>query len=224
MDEIILQNTKHGTIVRRRLGEAGLSYLRERLAEGNTLSRLTLAAMDLDQGEAYVYIPEHISMKLTLKFELGGKLTPDPGWRNEKHGVYIEELPQCDPPIEAEVNHHLEKSRRNVCLLEDIDMRSSDSFCKILKKENYIFMEKDVYLFLLHKHAKTQRIMETISLPPAFGILNSFLTSFPPDAKPKLKKFTFMSEDILHQFAARTEKIFTSAYDGESFVFWEKNV
>jgi len=69
MDEIILQNTKHGTIVRRRLGEAGLSYLRERLAEGNTLSRLTLAAMDLDQGEAYVYIPEHISMKLTLKFE-----------------------------------------------------------------------------------------------------------------------------------------------------------
>lgn len=201
-----------------------INYLKERLRWGITLSRVALETIDLDQGETHVYIPEHISMAEILEFNSGGKLEPEKTWRFKKEGVYVETIPHLFGPYEEEINRHLNHSPDNVCLMEDLDSSPTDPYLSSLKEENYIFVDNEVYLFLQQEHAGTKRIHRTLRLVPSFGIFNFFLTSFPPGETKKLNRFEFISKDILRQFAIRTEKIFTSAYDGESFVFWEKNV
>lgn len=206
------------------MGEKGLEYLRGRLAYGNLLSKFVLETIDIDAGEAYVYIPEFVSIESTFKFKSGGKLEPQKSWRDKKEGVYIEVVPHLYSPVENEINRHLRQSAETICLLEDVDLSPTDSYTGNLSKKNYIFLNDDVYIFLQPEHAGTEKILGSLRVIPAFGIFNSFLTSFPPVEVKTLKQFEFMSEDLLRKFASRTEKIFTSAYDGESFIFWQKNV
>jgi hypothetical protein len=209
-------------IVKKTLGVKALDYLKERLKWGITFSKIVLEKIDLAHGEPYVYIPNYISMSDILEFNCGGKLEPEKTWRFKKEGICVETIPHLFGPYEEEVNRHLKQSPNNVCLLEDLDSSPTDPILDSLKEENYIFVDDEVYLFLQPVHAETERVQRTLRLVPSFGIFNFFLTSFPPGESKELNRFEFVSKDLIHEFAARTEKIFTSAYDGESFVFWQR--
>jgi hypothetical protein len=210
------------TVVKRLLGIEGLEYLKDKLEKGLTLSRFALKTLETEDGEVFVYTPDYVSRENTLQFRGGGKLSPEKSMYNDNHILIYETIPKLSGPFEREIIQHLGKRPENICLFEDIDIPPDHNFSPTLRKNNYVFMGDDVYLFLQPKHNKIDRIRRAFNSLPVSGVCSFFLTSFPPGTKPKLKKFEFMSEDLLRQFAARTEKIFTSAYDGESFVFWQR--
>src|SRR2546428_9453138 len=59
------------------LGIEGLGYIRERLAEGKTLSQHLLSGCDLEGGKVTTYLPKVISDQEAKQFSTGGKL-PSP--------------------------------------------------------------------------------------------------------------------------------------------------
>jgi hypothetical protein len=57
---------------RRGLGEAGLTYICQRLAGGRTVSRLLLDGLDLAAGTASAYLPPAVSDVQTARFAEAG--------------------------------------------------------------------------------------------------------------------------------------------------------
>lgn len=60
------------TLERRSLGDAGLTYVHDRLAPGNTLSRLLLNQLDLTRGHAWDYLPRAVTDEQACHFERRG--------------------------------------------------------------------------------------------------------------------------------------------------------
>lgn len=212
-------------IKRIKIGDAAHDFLENSLREGLTLSQLVLNTIALNCGDVYTYLPEKTSPTDVLRFNAGGKVEPKSVGRNETHGVCYEVVEPIDEPVKDEINHFLGLSSNNMCVFEDIFASSGDSFFKINRRkisERFVFMGEETYLLLYPEDAKTELIDATLHSVPTGHYLNFFMTSFSSGEKIKIKKFGKITEDILRQFALRVEKIVTIAYDGESYIVWQK--
>jgi hypothetical protein len=211
------------TVEKRPLGKEGLEYLRYCLNYGRTLSEQVLEQFDLEEGELSVYVPEHVSIEESLEFKWGGKFDVERTWDLPEEGVNVEAVSCQTDPVVKEISLHLSQSPDNICILEDLIQRPSKWFLLFKKRmRNYIFLNKEVYLFLQPEHADFEKILDTIYDVRAMPVYNIFLTSFPRGEAIRLRPYQDISKTLTQQFATNTVKIFSLVYDGESFVVWEK--
>jgi hypothetical protein len=225
MDEIIYHDDAQGDIVKRSLAQAPLEYIRENLKYGLLLNTLARQSLDLSRGETYTYLPERISMEDSLKFKAGGKVEPHSYGRDEKRGVRWEAFLPLNAPIEMEFNRHLESSSENVCVVEDIFMEPDSIYLKEHRDEmveRYMFFENEAYLILFQEDAGKEIVRDTISCIPTGHYLNFFMTSFPPGERIDIQRYDTIPAALIYQFVARVEKIVTKAYDGESYIVWDR--
>ena len=225
MEEFILDEPGIGTIVKRPLGEAPLDYIRGNLNEGLLLGKLAAQSLDLSSGRTYTYIPQRISMADTLMFKAGGKIASIDG-RYDQNGVRWENFTPLNAPIENEFNRHLEASAEHVCVVEDIYAGPNDPNLmkyKDIVSERFMFLDNEAYIILLSEDAGNRAIIKpTIESVPNPFTLNFFLTSFPPDQRIDIQRYDSIPTALIYQFASRIQKIITKAYDGESYIIWQR--
>jgi hypothetical protein len=225
MDEFMLDEPGIGEIVKRPLGEAPLDYIKSNLSEGLLLGKLAAQSIDLVKGHTYTYIPRQISMEETLKFKAGGKIAPIED-RYDSNGYRWENFTPLNTPIEMEFNRHLEASSEHVCVVEDIyTVPNNPNLMKYkdIVPERFIFHHNEAYIILLSQDAGNRDIIKpTIESVPNPFTLNFFLTSFPPNEHLHIQRYDTIPTALIHQFAAGIQKIITKAYDGESYIIWER--
>lgn len=81
----------------------------------------------------------------------------------------------------------------------------------------------EAYIILLSEEARNRDIIKpTIESVPNLFTLNFFLTSFPPGQRIDIQRYDTIPAALISQFASRIKKIITKAYDGESYIIWQR--
>ncbi|HLF71658.1 MAG TPA: hypothetical protein VI759_05860 [Dehalococcoidia bacterium] len=214
------------TYVQIDLGASAITYLRERLSNGKTLSKLLEQAVDLDQGAICIFLPPESKLDHLEQFKWGGKLAPPPP---ETHTQIVgkdgtrwigKPVPNTDAHLDATCLEHLRRNPVNICLFEKWMSKPSDPWVE-REKPRFLFLDEEMYFFAtaadgedgLHREQRGARD----AWPPLLGVL-----ARKPDSLALPVGRGAITEKELAEIATTTENIIVEVYDGEAYLLWTK--
>jgi hypothetical protein len=196
--------------------------VRECLTIGKALSQAVLNTLDLAPGVLTTFLPSGVPQEEMLRFWAGGKM--------EEDTVYVERASQTmrfgrvhttDPTFFSFVYEHVKSAPAAFCVLEDQLGSPRDPWLADLPAPK--LTDGDSMYYLLSS-ARTDRegmqrtFNRAMSIrPPLIGFLCRGTASAVFD------RSTVSPDDPgFREVAASTEQILIGAYDGESFVRWQR--
>jgi S1-C subfamily serine protease len=207
----------------RELGPNAISYVKDCLADGNSLAKLLMQSHDLNNGRVTTYLPAEVSDEVAEEFRTGGKLpassTRSPPGEVKSSAKRLEPLPTTDSCLAGEIHEFLNLNEEHLCVFEDSSASPSDPFLQSLDT-CYSVMGDEVYHFILSTDAGDEKILRTIRRARSWlfiGVMSS----------ASLKSGFFsrsgtLTISELKVIAEHAEKILVGAYDGESYLIWSR--
>jgi len=200
-----------------------IDFLLARLKYGQILSNLVARYVPVEIGKVETFTHRSIEKHKLIQFERGGIGQKLP--ENFNNFPKDDSKWAIDPVINFFVapiiQEFLAKKSENVCILEHIDARPSDTFMK-KSKDDPIFTltdnDSDVYYFIDDKDTSIVTIREAFDCVTSWSEI-VFLSSM-TNGLSSLRKSQKIDLENLEKIAKRTEKIIISAYDGEGYLIW----
>ncbi len=190
-----------------KLGADSISYIRDRLENGITLSRILLQRSDLEEGEVVTFLPSDIEVdsEALKRFGAGGKA-----------------LGNVDSYLTVRTQEFLNAGESRVCLFEDALLSSTAPFLSspLMEGIRVLFYESEVYYLLTKEDVESDIVPKTITKAKSW-LFTAIMTHTLKDDSFSLESKT-ISLTELEVLAARAEKIIIGAYDGEGYLIWSK--
>lgn len=210
---------------RRELGEAGLTYIRERLGGGRTLSRLLLDGLDLAGGTAWAHLPPAMSDAQATRFAEAGLTrratgtSPDVFERPDGHWEAVHNL--AEPLIAAQVGDFLRQEPSGVAVWEDPELDTGDPWIREHPEEPLLFLGEEVYVVLSHATVSPTAVAEGLAVMRAWWGSPAVLAALPAAAlQPFLTLRAPLAGEQLHPLVEHCRLLFFEAYDREGYVLW----
>jgi hypothetical protein len=201
----------------RKVGPAGIDYVRRRLSGGKALSRHLLAGQNLDGGSVVACIPAEADPERTEQFDVGhARESPEDSvaftsasgtrWRMTRK-------PNADAKLVDSIAAFLGEATDALCIFEHGLARRTDPF---LERASFkvAFYGDEVYPFAAagDDHVRIGDAIRgaTTAYPPLVGALTHGDLSTRAD----------LGQTALASIAATAERIIVGAYDGEGYVIW----
>lgn len=210
---------------RRELGEAGLTYIRERLAGGRTLSRLLLDGLDLAGGTTWAYLPPAMSDVQATRFAEAGLTrlatgTP-PDVFERPDGRWEAVYNVAESFIAAQVGAFLSQELRGVAVWEDPESHTEDPWIRDHPEEPLLFLGEEVYIALSHSTANPTAVAAGLAVMSAWWGSPAVFAALPAEAlQPFLTLRTGIAGEQLHPLVEHCRLLFVAAYDREGYVLW----
>jgi CelD/BcsL family acetyltransferase involved in cellulose biosynthesis len=195
------------------LGQEAIIYLRERLGYGHTLAMAVASKIDLSGGSVRTYVPEPTGGAALADLEHGGLGTPTQ--TTEWYAGIAHETTEWYVRIAQEF---LSGESRRVLVLENNPARASDP-CMQSDKSGVVTFGEEVYHVVCAGKSGHDEVLGGIRRAASAWISLGFMTSAPSDWDPASRRFS--SRDLTH-LAEHTENVAADAYDGESWLIWER--
>ena len=207
------------------LGLQGSAYIKETIPQRSTLWTYALKFCDLDKGKVFTYLPEGMDRKQLEEFKYGGKLP-----RNLKDRVFykqedgrqmvMEPKSNTDEFISSIVESFIQNDKSKICIFEDTLAKSSDPCINKIKTPYWTYDDK-VFHFFHGENKRDLSVMDVLNSANSSYLVWGAITSLNEQDDLVIGKRD-LEEDDLIKFAKGVEKIIVSAYDGESYLIWEK--
>ncbi len=204
-----------------KLGGAALDFLRERLAEGKTLSRCLLQYCDLKGGDVVTHLPGDMKEDELYQFSIGGKLPVPLGsakrvQASDGRWMTMVRTPNMDAYLARIIRDFL-RDDRSLCLFEDF--KSSPTDPRIQREDERIRILGDEVYYALGKidAVDEEKIAKTIRDADSIWHFLCVMSSLPEMRRLSGRNLT---EEIVKCLAERAEKIAINAYDGEGYLLW----
>ncbi|MBS0607559.1 MAG: hypothetical protein JSR57_11465 [Verrucomicrobia bacterium] len=201
--------------------EKTIDYFCKQLNEGNLLSETIFKMMDFDDGNFFTLLPKESSQENIYSFSFGG-IIPSTSYGEEKYFVSCmneEVLPMQVKTVDEELSsfifEYLHKDAKNCAIFEDVLSNPTDSFLK--KTSVNLLLNKNEVYYLLNTSNSIADIFHAIRLSSHswhFVAILSKQLSAPPKA----------IDEYFRSLCVNCQYIIVGAYDGEAYVFWERNV
>jgi hypothetical protein len=170
----------------RELGDAGLTYIRERLAEGRTLSRLLLDGLDFAGGHAWTYLPPAMTaMQATRSAEAGltRLATGTAPAVVERPAVRLEAVSNLvEPLVAAQVRDFLTLEERGVAVWEHPMATAGDRFLRDRDQELLRFVGDEVYHVLTPATASPTAVAAGLNVMDAWWGSPAVLAALPAES------------------------------------------
>lgn len=198
-----------------------LPYFNHHIACGNTLSQKVIRKMIFSHGDFFTILPENADLTRLYEFPYGGIIPPIP-YGDKVY--YIEGQSEPFHPqqvitvcfeLSAFIKLYLGKQPKNYSILEAVILRSYDSNLDI-KNVTMIPFQEEVY-YLLNNTNSTEEIEETIRTSEQVWHFLAVLTEL--DRKPS----NHLTNEDFDRICDQIKLVVVGAYDGEGYIFWEKN-
>lgn len=211
----------------RELGEAGLTYIRERLAGGRTLSRLLLEGLDFAGGQAWTYLPPAMTEAQATRFAEAGLTRlatgtapavferPDGRWEAISNLV--------EPLVAAQVRDFLTLEEPGVAIWEDPMANAGDRWVRDRDhpEEPLLFVGDEVYHVLSHATASLTAVTAGLEVMDAWWGSPAVLAALPTESlRPFLTGRSPLSAEQLQPLVDHCRVLFFLAYDQEGYVLW----
>jgi hypothetical protein len=211
----------------RELGDAGLTYICERLAGGRTLSRLLLDGLDVAGGHAWTYLPPAMTEGQAGRFAEAGLTRlargtapavferPDGRWEAISNLV--------EPLVVAQVRAFLTLEERGVAVWEDPIANAGDRWVRDHDHDEapLLFVGDEVYHVLSHVTAGPTAVAAGLAVMDAWWGSPAVLAALPAESlRPFLTGRSRLSTEQLQPLVDHCRLLFFLAYDQEGYVLW----
>ncbi|MFH1230962.1 MAG: hypothetical protein V1709_05635 [Planctomycetota bacterium] len=194
--------------------------------EGKILARLVLELVNLKQGTIYTMLPPNISLKQINEFENGGVIPLSDKDRANitliGGGVMVP-TPNNFNCLYSIIKEYLRGNNQNICIFIDA-MANVDDKGMQEEKTDFFTFQNNIYWCITSANAEEDKIKTVMmnSSDAWIGFLGILTSTEKLETPPFNKREVTLKE--LGVFAKNTSRIIVSAYDGESFLIWEKSV
>lgn len=216
-----------------RLGPEAIEFIKDRLAQGKTLSKFLLNRPDLDRGEVITLLPSGVDLKKIRNFSEGGVL-PTPS--SENHYRYstpdgtktlMVPVPNTTPALTAGIDEFLRENAGRLCLFESAVARPSYGFLSSPNAQDLrvLTFGEDVYYMLANDDIDPEKIKKTIGYSTSYLTIGVLAELSNKDKLLPIEQKMIRGEitrDELKVIAERTQTIIVGAYDGESYLLWRR--
>lgn len=204
-------------ITRRQLGAAARDYVRERLAQGKTLSSLVLASIDLRAGDCWTYLPALIAEDTISRFDVS-VLGPGPQYWDPINAVRIAPVDtRLEEPVIDDIHAYLAQGIERACVFEHHLASPGDPYLQTLTMP-FFFHDEEVYLYLHGGVQERATIAEAYKKARSFNMVG-FLVDHTEAVLPSVSG-TYVPRDALVRLACHVTMLFVEAFDGEGCVLW----
>lgn len=201
--------------------ERAINYVKENLDGVNILSQELLDSINLKQGFFFTLLPEDAHLDRIYEFKTGGVLQQNP---TEEYFISGTRSTFSEiPTIQEELAHFILKRKGrnlNFCLVfDDVTRYSTDEYLSQLYDNHGFFYKKEVYYFLTGKDINFDLTSKCIEESNAIWHSLCVLANF--DLQTTVGRE--LSIKNIQDICLNTELLIVGAYDGEGYVFWERN-
>ncbi len=206
------------------LGNEAISYIKDRLSNGQTLAKFLLANSDLDSGKVVTFLPPSANHSRVRDFKRGGLLPtrPESEWIHAIGPIgqqfVMKPVPKADEGLVRVIQNFLKSSKAHLCIFENSLARPSDPYLKELLSSMLILGE-EVYHLLKSEDADEKTIRNTVSEARSYLEIGAMTSTTLPDQLFTKKEIT---ANELKTLALNTQNIVVGAYDGEGYLIWSK--
>lgn len=213
------QKAKHETtmITHRLLGPTARDYMRERLAQGNTLSSLVLELVDLQHGACWTYLPATIAENAIARFDVS-VLGSGPQFWDPINPVQMKPVDtRLREPVIDYLQAYLAQRPECACVFEHQLAAPHDPYLQTLTLPLF-FYDEEVYLYLYGGIQERATIAEAFAAANSFNMVG-FLINQTESVLPSVSG-TYVLRDTLVLLAHNVTALFVEAFDGEGCVLW----
>jgi len=198
-----------------------LKYVQDNLDKVNTLSIELLKELDFKNGYFFTLLPDDANFEGIYKFEWGGILPQNP-----IHEYFVEDQ-RATYSIKTSINNELDDLILKKMSLETqisyfidkVTGTANEVYYTTFSDCNPLFYEKQVYFLINQQNLSSEVISKCLRASTSFWHSLSVFTT----ANLKTVSKTISLEKI-NEICLKTELVIVGAYDGEGYVFWEKNL
>ena len=177
-----------------------------------SLSNSIVKNIDFQKGNFYTLQPDNANLEKLYKFKQMGILPQNIPFK--KGNSIWQEVPNIDKEIADLIFDYLSGNENNFVFMDHYFGRVKDRDL-LIESVNLILFKEEIY-YLLQNPALKEGIINAIKTTQ--NIVHSILLF-----GKELKKTTVEDEDDFDDISKNAVIIGTTAYDGEGFIFWEKN-
>lgn len=207
------------------LGAEAITYIKKVLSLGCTLSSYVLQNVDLWSVKVVTGLPESANFDKINDFEAGLILpqVPESKWienigEDGKKSTLIP-IPIYTAYLFEKIKNYLESHRGGLCIFENANAKPSDPILRHYKSRIWFFHDEVYHILGEGKHP-FETIERVISEYRSSLNFVGFMTSLPENQK--YSNLAKISSDVLLLLAERVDNIIIGAYDGESFLIWNR--
>lgn len=176
-----------------------LSYLKKNLNQTNELSSQMLEVLCSNSGEFYVLLPADSDSKRIHNFNEG----------------YI--TASIDEEICRYVVNRI-KNKELSCIFDDVNTTWSDHFKDEFSLAHSLFYKNEVYYVIKKKMLSEDIFLKCMAASDAIWHSLCVITFFDLDAVSDKK----LNQNMIKKICVNACFTMIGAYDGESYIFWEK--
>jgi hypothetical protein len=192
-------------------------YFKDILEGANTLSDELINMVNFDQGDFFTLLPNEINLERIYEFKMGGILPQYEEIYNENGSSY-QYIPNIDNELSEYIASLLHDSA-STCIIDDVLREYNNPHLEYFRMKRLLLKHKnELYYKINADQANPHDIKKCLGKSTAFWHSLCILTcaSFDDiDETLTLKK--------IKEICLKTYLIIVGAYDGEGYVFWERN-
>ncbi len=206
------------------LGPRAIDYIRGRLSEGRTLSKLLLH-LNMEAGTAWSYLPAGIDDETAHDLTRGvvAPLDPKAGHRTGT-GIMIPVPTPSRPLILEMIRQFLLAHSGACCIFEHALARATDQW---LAHETgyapYLTFDDEVYFFLSGRDRSVDDSRIGVVMDRAQSYLLTGILTIAPEGFGPLRFRQIVTFDQLRALADSVQAIILGAYDGQGYIIWSRS-
>lgn len=195
-------------------------YVKNNLENATTLSSKLLSLLDFGKGHFFTLLPNDANIERLYEFEDGIILPQNP----EQQYFILGEIAtySITPTIAEELSELILKEvgfkDELCCVFDDVLRSRTDKHQPDLFYTHGLFYDNEVYYLLERDKISSELIMQCLRASDAFWHSLCVLTK--TSFKNKINKK--LSLEKINDICLNTDLIIIGAYDGEGYIFWEK--
>lgn len=195
-------------------------YVEDQLNGTNTLSSEILNIIKLKEGCFFTLLPDDADLKEIYNFKCGGILPQYPEEENIINGV--KSTFSWIPNIRKEIAHLIltifSMNQDVSCLIDCVLSSPKDEYYQLYSDNYSYFLDDEVYFILSKNNFSSENLLKCLDESESFWHSLCVLTK----ANLSEEKI-ILSKAKIKEICSFTELAMVGAYDGEGYVFWEKN-
>jgi hypothetical protein len=202
------------------LDQRAYTYIRDQLTDGDVLARHLVGIVN-DGGTVYALLPEGVSLESASSFVQGGKLPTPPSseWRHGKNSIVVP-VPNTNEALAGKIESFLTGGEQRICVFENAVARTR--FPYVAHFTDILICADRVYHVIRGPSPTRSDVLSTIREAASLQGCLGAMTSLPDRLNWPKGSQQMVSEADLAELAQRSEKVIVGAYDGESYVIWER--
>jgi hypothetical protein len=202
-----------------------MEYVIKQLGTINTLSCELLKLLNFKEGHFFTLLPDDANLKGIHHFKWGGILPQNPIQEQIIDGrrSTFTWIPDTDKEMSLLILNEIKSKPHLSCILDDVEggFTPEDKSAPCFSDNFSVFYGDEIYSLITKDNASYDLI--SLCLKYSFSFWHSLCVLTTADLTGITLTKTLSLEKIM-EICLATQLVMVGAYDGEGYVFWEKNL